>query len=96
MQSKPRTLIGPDGRERTIKSEERLNEIMAATFRSAAGAAALAYLKSISTNTVAGPEISDAGLRHLEGMRYLCGVISARIDAGIKQIAKVETQGEDK
>jgi len=43
------------------------------------------YLKSITINAVSGGEISDAALRHLEGMRFLCGVISARIDAGNQQ-----------
>ena len=50
------------------------------------------YLKSITVNSVAGPEQSDSHLRHLEGSRFLVGLISTRIELGVKQIAKVEKE----
>jgi len=50
------------------------------------------YLKSITINAVAGPEQSDSALRHLEGSRFLVGLIDTRIKLGVKQIAKVDKE----
>ena len=36
------------------------------------------YLKSITVDAVAGPNISDAELRHLEGQRYIIALIVKR------------------
>jgi hypothetical protein len=73
--------IGPDGIPRIGDEQRRLNELMAVTFKGEAGKAALDYLRSISIERVCGPGASDAELRHLEGMRFLVGVISQRIAA---------------
>jgi hypothetical protein len=64
---------------------KRINELMAVVFKGAAGSAALDYLRSISIERVCGPHASDQELRHLEGMRFIVGVISQRIAAGHKE-----------
>lgn len=77
--------MGADGIERTLAMERRINEAFAAVFDSAAGTKAIEYLRSITINTVAGPDQSDAALRHLEGGRYIVGIIDQRIQCGYKQ-----------
>ena len=72
---------GPDGQVRSIEEQRRLNELMALTFRGDAGKAALDYLRSISIERACGPFVTDGELRHLEGMRFVVGVISQRIAA---------------
>jgi hypothetical protein len=66
---------------RTPGAQRTINETLAMAFRSDAGQAALVYLKAITINAVCGPEISDAGLRHREGMRHLVAIIDQRIEA---------------
>ena len=73
---------GPDGVVRSADEHRRLNELMALTFaRSESGKAALDYLRSISIERACGPFVGDGELRHLEGMRYIVGIISQRIAA---------------
>jgi hypothetical protein len=76
--------LGPDGIARDPRTEQQLNDTMLAVFGSPAGAEALAYLRSITIEMVGGPEITDAQLRHREGMRYLVGIIEARMRKGKK------------
>lgn len=42
----------------------------------------MAYLKSITVNMVAGPDSTDQQLRHLEGQRFLVGLMQQRIEHG--------------
>lgn len=77
--------LGPDGLAYSAKQQHDLDETIAATFAVGAGKQALAYLRSITVNTVCGPEASDAKLRHMEGARWLVGVIEERLAAGIRQ-----------
>ncbi len=74
--------LGPDGITRRPEDEAKLNDLAAATFSSAGGQEFLRYLRSITIEAVAGPQITDAELRHREGMRYLVGIIEQRIDKG--------------
>lgn len=83
-------ITGCDGRERLISQEARINEWFAHTFRGAASEHVMDYLKSITINAVAGPEQSDSALRHLEGSRFLVGIIDTRIKLGVRQIAKAQ------
>jgi hypothetical protein len=48
-------------------------------FSGGSGPRALAYLESITTRRVLGPEASNDYLRHLEGARWLVGVIRQRM-----------------
>ena len=86
----PKTVIGPDGRERTAEADKRINETFAATFNGVAAERVLDYLRSITINAVAGPDISDQALRHLEGSRHLFGVIQTRIAMGVAQIPRAK------
>lgn len=73
--------VGPDGLRQTKEQSERLDALAAATFGRGAGKDMLKYLRSITIEMVAGPEITDAQLRHREGARYLVGIIEARMRA---------------
>lgn len=77
-------VLGADGISRSSKEDEELNLIISALFRSRAGKRVLDYLRSITIEYVAGPNISDGELRHREGMRYLVGIIEERIRMGQK------------
>tara|TARA_Y100000994_G_scaffold246791_1_gene250773 strand:- start:61 stop:330 length:270 start_codon:yes stop_codon:yes gene_type:complete len=72
-------ILGPDGYERSSKDQESLNDLLATTFSTPHGQQTLAYLKSITTERVAGPEIKADALFHLEGQRYLVGIIETRM-----------------
>jgi hypothetical protein len=76
---------GPDGVARSPEQQRLINEQLALAFKGAAGEAALAYLRSISIERVCGPHAGDAELRHLEGMRYIVGIISQRVAAHHKE-----------
>lgn len=74
--------LGPDGLIRRPEDEKKLNDLAAATFRSRGAREFLTYLRSITIEAVGGPSITDAELRHREGMRYLVGIIEQRIEKG--------------
>jgi hypothetical protein len=63
------------------KPKSKVNENLATTFGTPAGRETLAWLRSITINAVCGPEVTDAQLRHREGMRFLVGIIEQRIEA---------------
>lgn len=74
--------MGPDGWQRTAAQEREIDLTLAAIFAGEAGRKALAYLRSITIEAVAGPNITDAELRHREGMRALVGIIETRVRRG--------------
>ena len=76
---KQQKILGPDGYETSKKDNDLLNDLLATTFGTPHGIDTLKYLKSITTERVAGPEIKADGLFHLEGQRFLVGVIETRI-----------------
>ena len=82
---KTNQLIGLDGLKRDAQSEENLNLVFKEIFLSKAGKEILAYLRAITIDSVAGPDINDTQLRHLEGQRYIVGLISRRVNKGISQ-----------
>ena len=59
-----------DGFIRNPEDETKLNKHFANVFKGEEGKAVIDYLKSITTETVAGPNITSNGLFHIEGMRY--------------------------
>jgi hypothetical protein len=81
----PNLDLGPDGIPRSHAEQKRINELLALAFKGEAGKAAMDYLRSISIERVGGPHISNDELRHLEGMRFIVGVISQRISAAHKE-----------
>ena len=69
-----------DGFQRSKKAEIELNGDIAALFKTELGKKVLNYLKSITVDAVAGRDITNDQLRHLEGMRYLYFIIKKRIE----------------
>lgn len=69
-----------DGFSRSKASEIELNADIAALFNTELGKKVLNYLKSITVDAVAGRDITNDQLRHLEGMRYLYFILKKRID----------------
>ena len=80
--SKVYSKIGLDGCQRTQKDDEIISKNIDSLFKTPTGKAVLKYLRSITIESVQGPNASDAELRHLEGQRYLVGVIERRISHG--------------
>jgi len=73
----------PDGIGRSKKLNDRIADAFDVTFRSEAGKLVLNYLESITIKTTAGPEVSDQHLRHLEGQRFLVGMMNQWQQFGI-------------
>lgn len=76
--------IGLDGVHRTKEEEDRVSINISALFSEPTGQAVLKYLRSVTIEMVGGPEISDATLRHLEGQRYIVGLIERHVQRGHK------------
>ena len=76
--------VGPDGYVRSPKIERNLNISFAALFSGDLGEEVIKYIRSITIESVSGPQISNDELRHLEGMRYLAFIIQQRITLGNK------------
>jgi hypothetical protein len=62
--------------------DQKINKLFATVFKTDAGKEVLAYLKSITAETVSGPNVSNSQLFHLEGMRYLFAIIQNKINKG--------------
>jgi len=71
-----------DGYVRSEEKERNLNKSFAGLFKGDDGKLVLDYIKSITTEAVAGPNIDSNQLFHLEGMRFLAGIIQTRIKKG--------------
>jgi hypothetical protein len=65
--------------------EQKMNKLFATVFKTDAGKEVLSYLKSITAETVSGPNVSNNQLFHLEGMRYLFAIIQNKINKGKEQ-----------
>ena len=87
-------IMGPDGHYRSEKEERRINLAIVSALGGANGEDVLNYLRSITVNVASGPEISDRALMHLEGMRFLVGLISTRINLGHKAKTHVDDKKE--
>tara|TARA_B100000795_G_C22799473_1_gene441038 strand:+ start:1820 stop:2101 length:282 start_codon:yes stop_codon:yes gene_type:complete len=71
-----------DGYTRSAPQEALLNKHFATLFKGDEGKKVLAYLQSITTEVVAGPNVTSNHLFHIEGMRFLMGIIKTRIQIG--------------
>ncbi len=83
-EKKPIPAKSIDGYVRTNEEERNLNKIFAGVFKDDNGKKVLDYIKSITTEAVAGPNIESNKLFHLEGMRFLTAIIQTRIKKGEK------------
>jgi hypothetical protein len=84
--------LGIDNFPRAKQNDEKISKDIRALFRTPNGQEVLKYLRSITIEAVTGPAASDAELRHLEGQRYLVGLIERRI----KHSEKVEKNGTNR
>jgi hypothetical protein len=75
----PKVNIGIDGATRGSEEDRRISQNIAEVFSSPVGKEVLRYLRSITIEMVSGPNISTDELRHLEGQRYLVGLLERRI-----------------
>jgi len=82
-QSKPVNSI--DGYTRSPETEKKLNQIFGSVFKGDDGKQVLSYLRSITTEAVAGPNMSTNELFHLEGRRFLLAIIQSRINANLQE-----------
>jgi hypothetical protein len=76
--------LGVDNFPRTKEDDQIISRNINSVFKTPNGSAVLKYLRSITIESVQGPNASDAELRHLEGQRYLVGLIERRINHGQK------------
>jgi hypothetical protein len=74
--------LGIDGVQRSKANDQNISVTVAEVFSSPSGEAVLNYLKSITINMVHGPDVSTASLRHIEGQRFIVGLIEQRIAHG--------------
>tara|TARA_B100001248_G_scaffold242025_1_gene209221 strand:+ start:2452 stop:2715 length:264 start_codon:yes stop_codon:yes gene_type:complete len=68
-----------DGFHRNEDADNEISLVVSQVFNTVSGKEVLKYLRSITIEAVSGGNVSDAELRHLEGQRYLVGVIERRI-----------------
>ena len=85
MKSASNNLVGLDNYTRPAEQETELNSLFLNFLNTKNGQKLMNYLKSITIEAVAGSEVSDATLRHLEGQRYMVGLIQRRINKGKSQ-----------
>ena len=69
-----------DGFQRKQEDDVKISHEIASLFSTPNGQQVLQYLRSITIDAVSGANISDNELRHLEGQRYLVGLIVRRIN----------------
>ena len=71
--------IGLDGYQRKTEDDVIVSKNVAQIFESPTGKEVLRYLRSITIEMVNGPNVTTEELRHLEGQRYIVGLIEQRI-----------------
>ena len=74
--------VGIDGIQRSQKIDEQISLNVASMLATPTGKAVIEYLKSITTDIANGPNISNDELRHLEGQRFVVGLLSSRANHG--------------
>ena len=80
MSKKP--YVGIDGIQRPQDVDDRISLDIAAMLATPTGQSVMQYLKSITTDIANGPNISNDELRHLEGQRFVIGLLSSRANHG--------------
>ena len=71
--------IGMDGYQRKSDQDVHISQNIAQIFQSPTGKEVLKYLRSITIEMVHGPNVTTEELRHIEGQRYVVGLIEQRI-----------------
>ena len=71
--------IGIDGYQRDSSIDIQISQNIAQIFQSPTGKEVLKYLRSVTIEMVNGPNVTTEELRHIEGQRYLVGLLEQRI-----------------
>lgn len=71
--------IGIDGYQRDAAADTQISQNIAQIYQSPTGQAVLKYLRSITIEMVNGPNVTTEELRHIEGQRYIVGLIEQRV-----------------
>ena len=71
--------IGMDGYQRKSETDIQISQNIAQVFESPTGKEVLRYLRSITIEMVHGPNVTTEELRHIEGQRYIVGLIEQRV-----------------
>jgi hypothetical protein len=71
--------IGLDGIQRSSDKDVQISQNIAQIFESPTGKEVLRYLRSFTIEMVNGPNVTTEELRHMEGQRYIVGLIEQRI-----------------
>tara|TARA_R100000544_G_C2178595_1_gene35753 strand:+ start:177 stop:467 length:291 start_codon:yes stop_codon:yes gene_type:complete len=94
MDKTPSKLVGLDNYERRVEDEQKINDSFSIAFTAPTGIEVLKYLRSITLEAVAGPNVEPSHLQHLEGQRYIVGLIQRRINKGKSQQIVKDKQNE--
>lgn len=81
---KDRNFLALDGFRRDKSEDTRISLDIASLFSTDAGQSVMKYLRSITIEQVNGAGVSDSELRHMEGQRYIVGLIESRMRQGHK------------
>lgn len=76
--------VGIDGFRRRKSEDAIISKNVASLFSTDTGKEVLRYLRSITIESVNGAAVSNDELRHVEGQRYIVGLIEGRINNGHK------------
>jgi pSer/pThr/pTyr-binding forkhead associated (FHA) protein len=71
--------IGLDGIQRDSDKDVQISRNIAEIFKTPTGKEVLRYLRSVTIEMVNGPNVTTEELRHIEGQRYIVGLIEQRI-----------------
>lgn len=74
-----RANIGIDGIQRSTDEDLKISLNVAQIFNTPTGKEVLKYLRTITIEMVNGPNVSTEELRHIEGQRYIVGLVEQRI-----------------
>ena len=73
-----KSYVGIDGIQRPQELDQKISLDVAAMLATPTGQSVMQYLRSITTDIANGPNISNDELRHLEGQRFVIGLLSSR------------------
>ena len=71
--------IGIDGVQRKSDLDKQISHNVAKVFESPTHKEVIRYLRSVTIEMVNGPNVTTEELRHIEGQRYIVGLIEQRI-----------------
>lgn len=71
-----------DGLVTNQESEDKINNACASVFKTPAGKILLDYLRKVTVDRVAGPEVNPNALLHMEGGRWVYGILVSRNELG--------------